>query len=91
VVLEPDGDAGSVVAIPPGAPCYACARSTTSARRAGEAGGAVLACLAAVELVLAIAIPAEAAGRRIEVVRGLMVSRPTARLAGCACAGGARP
>ncbi len=85
VVLEVDGEGGSVVSVPPGAPCYACARSTTSAARAGQAGGAVAACLAAVELVLAIAAPAEAAGRRIDVVRGLPMSRPTARLAGCSC------
>lgn len=91
VVLETDGDAGSVVTVPPGGPCYACARSTSSARRALEAGGAVLACLAAVELVLAIAMPGEAGGRRIEVVRGLPMARPTARLAGCACTPGATP
>ncbi len=91
VVLELDGDAGSVVAIPPGAPCYACARSTTSAGRAGQAGGAVLACLAATELLLAIAAPSQVAGHRIDVVRGLVTSRPTVRLAGCACGGGDRP
>lgn len=91
VVLEPDGDAGSVVTIPPGAPCYACARSTMSAARASQAGGgAVLGCLAAAELVLAMAAPAEVAGRRIDVVRGLLASRPTVRLAGCACGAGDR-
>jgi adenylyltransferase/sulfurtransferase len=91
VVLEPDGDGGCVVTVPPGAPCYSCARSTSSARRATEAGGAALGCLAALELVLAIAMPDDAAGRRIEVVRGLPASRPTVRLAGCSCAGGASP
>lgn len=92
VVLEPDGEAGSVVAIPPGAPCYACARSTMSAGRATQAGsGAVLGCLAAAELVLAMAAPAEVVGRRIEVVRGLLASRPTVRLAGCVCGGGDGP
>jgi len=90
VVLEVDGGGGSVVAVPPGAPCYACARSTSSAGRPIEAGGAVLGCLAAVELVLAVATPAAAAGRRIDVVRGLPASRPTVRLAGCACAGDER-
>lgn len=91
VVLELDGDAGSVVGIPPGAPCYSCARSTSSAGRAGQAGGAVLACLAAAELLLAMAAPGQAVGRRIEVLRGLVTSRPTVRLAGCACGGGDRP
>lgn len=88
VVLEVDGDGGSVVSVPPGAPCYACARSTFSAGRPAEAGSAVAACLAAVELLLAIATPADAAGRRIDLVRGLPASRPTSRLAGCACAQG---
>lgn len=91
VVLELDGEAGSVVSIPAGAPCYACARSTGSAHRAAEPGAAVLSCLAAAELVLAIALPAEATGRRIDLVRGLLTARQTVRLAGCACAGRARP
>jgi adenylyltransferase/sulfurtransferase len=91
VVLEVDRDGGSVVAVPPGAPCYACARSPASAGGPVEAGGAAAACLAAVELVLAIAAPGDAVGRRIEVVRGLPASKPTVRLAGCACAQGGRP
>lgn len=91
VILEVDGEGGSVVAVPPGAPCYACARSTTSAGRPAEAGSAVVACLAAAELMLAVALPAGAAGRRIDLVRGLPASRPTVRLAGCACARGGGP
>jgi adenylyltransferase/sulfurtransferase len=91
VVLEVDGDGGAVVTVPPGAPCYACARSTTSGGRPAEAGAAVVACLAAAELVLAVASPENAAGRRIELLRGLPASRPTVRLAGCACARGTSP
>jgi molybdopterin/thiamine biosynthesis adenylyltransferase len=91
VVLEIDGEAGSLVTIPPGAPCYACARPTATAWRPAEAGAAAIACLAVIELLLAIAFPGEAAGRRIDLVRGLPISRPTVRLAGCACGSGPRP
>jgi adenylyltransferase/sulfurtransferase len=85
VVVEADGEGGVVVAVPPGAPCYACARSSGTGRPA-EAGTAALAALAAQELVLLVANPAAHAGRRIELVRGVTTTRPTARLPGCACA-----
>jgi adenylyltransferase/sulfurtransferase len=85
VVLEPDGDGGAVVSIPPGAPCYACARSTGGAGRPAGAGVAALAALAAVELVQLIAAPGNIPGRRLDLVRGVATLRPTVRLAGCAC------
>lgn len=87
VVLEPDGDGGAVISVPPGAPCYSCARSTAGAGRPPEPGIAALAALGAAELIHLMAQPADATGRRVELVRGVATARPTARLAGCACAG----
>ncbi len=88
VVLEPDADGGAVVSIPPGAPCYACARST-SAGRPALPGVAALSALAAQELVQLITAPRSVAGRRLDLVRGVLTNRATARLAGCVCGGGA--
>lgn len=89
-VVEADADGGSVVSVPPGAPCYACARSTTaSAGRPPFAASAALSALAAAELVHMIAVPESIPGRRIELLRGVATVRPSARLAGCACADGA--
>ncbi len=85
VVLEADADGGAVVSVPPGAPCYACARSTTSAGRPPLPGAAAVAALGASELVQMIAIPDAISGRRLEIVRGVLNTRPTTRLAGCAC------
>ncbi|HYG66684.1 MAG TPA: ThiF family adenylyltransferase, partial [Anaeromyxobacteraceae bacterium] len=84
VVLDPDGEGGNVVTIPPGAPCYACARSTSGAGRPPLPGAAALGALAAAELIELVASPGRVPGRRIELVRGVASSRPTARLAGCA-------
>jgi adenylyltransferase/sulfurtransferase len=89
VVVEPDGDGGAVVSIPPGAPCYACARSTGGAGRPPAPGIAALASLAATELVQLVAAPGSIPGRRLDLVRGVATLRPTARLAGCACGAGA--
>jgi molybdopterin/thiamine biosynthesis adenylyltransferase len=85
VVLEPDAEGGSVVTIPPRAPCYACARSTGGAERPPVAAAAALAALAAAELVQLIASPGAIPGRRIDLVRGVANAQPTSRLAGCAC------
>jgi adenylyltransferase/sulfurtransferase len=90
VVVEPDADGGAVVSIPPGAPCYACARSTAAAGRPPLPGAAALAALAASELVHLIALPGAIPGRRLDLVRGVVTSRPTSRLAGCACGASAR-
>ena len=89
VVLEPDAEGGSVVSVPPGAPCFACARATSGAGRPPLPGGAALAALAAQELVQLVALPGTAPGRRLELLRGVANARPTVRLAGCACAGSA--
>jgi molybdopterin-synthase adenylyltransferase len=85
VVLEPDAEGGSVVTVPPRAPCYACSRSTAGAERPPVAASAALAALAAAELVQLIASPGAIPGRRIDLVRGVASSQPTSRLAGCAC------
>lgn len=87
VVVEPDGDGGAIVTIPPGAPCYACARSISGAGRPPEPAAVALSALAAFELLQLVAVPGSLPGRRIELVRGVPTVRPTARLAGCACAG----
>jgi adenylyltransferase/sulfurtransferase len=89
VVLEADGDGGAVVTVPPGGPCYNCARSTGAGRPALP-GAAALSALAATELVLLIAAPQTVTGRRFDLVRGVASVRPTVRLPGCAC-GGAAP
>jgi adenylyltransferase/sulfurtransferase len=85
VVLEADADGGALVTVPPGAPCYACARST-GAGRPPVPGAAALSALAATELLLLVASPGTVPGRRFDLVRGVATSRPTARLAGCVCA-----
>lgn len=87
VVVDADGEGGSVVTVPPGAPCYSCARSTSGAGRPPLPGGAALAALAATELLLLVSDPERApAGRRLELVRGMATARQTTRLAGCVCA-----
>lgn len=85
VILELDGEGGSVITVPPRAPCYACARSTSSAGRPPAPGAAALAALAAAELVQLIASPGALPGRRLDLVRGVVNTHATTRLAGCAC------
>jgi adenylyltransferase/sulfurtransferase len=85
VVLEADGEGGSLVSVPPGAPCYACGRSSTGLGRPPTAAAAGLSAAAAMELLLLMADPAAAGGRRLEVIRGVTLCRPTARLPGCVC------
>jgi molybdopterin-synthase adenylyltransferase len=86
-VVEPDGDGGAIVSVPPGAPCYACARSASGTGRPPSAGISALASLAALELVQMIATPEVVPGRRIDLVRGVASARTTLRLAGCVCSG----
>lgn len=92
-VVEPDADGGSVVTVPPGAPCYSCGRSVTSSGRPPQPGAGALSALAAQELLQLLATPGVLAGRRIDLVRGVTTTRPTTRLPGCVCgadaAGGA--
>jgi adenylyltransferase/sulfurtransferase len=85
VVVEPDADGGAVVSIPPGAPCFACGRSVSGVGRPPFAGISGLAALAAGELLFLLARPQHAAGRRIDLVRGVPTVRPTVRVPGCAC------
>jgi adenylyltransferase/sulfurtransferase len=87
VVAEADGDGGAIISVPPGAPCYACARSTAGAGRPPQPGIAALAALAAQELLLMIAFPGTVPGRRLDLVRGVTTLRTTTRLPGCVCAG----
>jgi adenylyltransferase/sulfurtransferase len=85
VVLDADGEGGSVVTVPPGASCYACAHATAGPGRPPLAGAAAASALAAAELVLLLAFPGAIAGRRIDLVRGVATIRATTRLPGCAC------
>lgn len=86
VVADPDGEGGSVVVIPAGRPCYACNRSPEAAGRPPAAASAAIGALAALELLQLVADP-PGAGRRIDLVRGVALARPTASLPGCACGG----
>jgi molybdopterin/thiamine biosynthesis adenylyltransferase len=85
VVAESDGDGGTVVTVPSGAPCYSCARSIGSAGRPPSAAGAALSALAAEELILLLADPGTPRARRTDLTRGVPSTRATARLAGCVC------
>lgn len=85
VVVEPDAEGGAVVAIPPGQPCFTCGRSVSGIGRPAQAGIAALAGFAATELLLMLAAPPQAVGRRIDLVRGVPHVRPTIRVSGCAC------
>jgi adenylyltransferase/sulfurtransferase len=89
VVVEIDGEAGQVVTIPPGAPCFACARFSAAGERPPVAGSLVLASLAAQELLRLLVEPAVLEGRRLDLVRGVPTVRATQRLPGCACGAGA--
>jgi len=92
VVVEADGEGGAVVTVPPGAPCFACARSAAGAGRPPEPAVAALSALAAQELLLLVATPGTVReGRRIDLVRGVTTTRPTARLPGCSCGEGQPP
>ena len=91
VVLELDGEAGQVISIPPGAPCFACARFSAAGGRPPVAGALALASLAAQELLRLVVEPETKEGRRIDMVRGVPSVRQTQRLPGCVCAGEAPP
>jgi len=91
VVLELDGEAGQVISIPPGAPCFACSRFSASGGRPPVAGALALASLAAQELLRLVVEPEVKEGRRIDMVRGVPSVRQTQRLPGCVCAGETPP
>lgn len=86
VAAVAEGDGGFVIAVPLGAPCFACA----SRRRTGlypEPGAhAPLGLLAALELLLLLArVPGGEAGRRLDLAAGAPTARPTERRTGCGC------
>lgn len=85
VVLELDGEAGQVVSVPPGAPCFACGRFSAAGGRPPVPGALALASLAAQELLRLLVEPDAKEGRRIDVVRGVPTLRATQRLPGCVC------
>ncbi len=85
VVLELDGEAGQLVSVPPGAPCFACGRFTAAGGRPPVPGALALASLAAQELLRLLVEPEVKEGRRFDVVRGVPSVRPTQRLPGCVC------
>lgn len=88
VVAVVDGDGGTVVTVPPGAPCYGCGRPVGTTTRPPTAAAAGVAALAAEELVLLLADPSLLGGRRIDLVRGVPSVRATTRLVGCSCGTG---
>jgi adenylyltransferase/sulfurtransferase len=86
VVADGDGEGGVVIAIPPGAPCYACAFQIGTGVPAPPATAAAVGALAAAELLLLVGgVVQPPQGRRIELVRGHPSVRATTRQAGCAC------
>jgi adenylyltransferase/sulfurtransferase len=90
VVAEADGEGGAVTVIPAGSPCYNCAFRVGHDAIPTPSATAAVAALAALELVLLVAeVSQEPRGRRIDLVRGQPMARPTARLPGCVCGGGA--
>jgi adenylyltransferase/sulfurtransferase len=89
VVLELDGEAGQLVSVPPGAPCFACGRFSAAGGRPPEAGALALSSMAAQELLRLLVEPEAGEGRRIDLVRGVPTLQPTVRLPGCACGAGA--
>jgi molybdopterin-synthase adenylyltransferase len=88
VVLELDGEAGQVVSVPSGAPCFACGRFSAAGGRPPVPGALALASLAAQELLRLLVEPEVREGRRIDLVRGVPSVRPTQRLPGCVCGRG---
>lgn len=90
VVAEADGEGGAVTVIPAGSPCYKCAFRTGHGAIPTPAATAAVGALAALELVLLVAdVSQEPRGRRIDLVRGQPMARPTVRLPGCTCGAGA--
>jgi molybdopterin converting factor small subunit len=88
VVLELDGEAGQLVSVPPGAPCFACGRFSAAGGRPPLAGALGLASLAAQELLRLLVEPEEKEGRRFDLVRGVTTVQATQRLPGCVCGPG---
>lgn len=89
VVATAGGDGGEVIAVPPGAPCFACAARTGSGAPVRPGVAAAVGALGAVELLLILSGASQGpGGRRIELVSGRPCSSATARVPGCACGQG---
>jgi hypothetical protein len=82
-----DGEGGTVVTIPSGAPCLRCAVEPGALLPVQAAAAAAVGTLAAAELLLVVTrvLPGQGAGRRIDLVGGWPITRPTARRPGCEC------
>ena len=91
VVALGNGDGGTVVTIPSGAPCLRCAFQPGARLPPRPGAAAALGSLAAVELLLLVArlFPGDGTGsgtgRRIDLVEGWPSVRPTLRTPGCDC------
>ena len=86
VVALADGDGGEVVAVPSGAPCYACASRPGSGALPWPGVAPALGALGALEVLLILAGLAQGQpGRRIDLVLGQPQVRATTRVPGCPC------
>lgn len=86
VVALADGDGGEVVAVPSGAPCYACASRPGSGAPPWPGVAAALGALGALEVLLILAgLVQGQPGRRIDLVLGQPQARATTRVPGCPC------
>ena len=87
VVALGNGDGGTVVTIPSGAPCFRCAFQPGVRLPPRPGAAAALGSLAAVELLLVVArlFPGSGTGRRIDLAEGWPSVRPTVRTPGCDC------
>ena len=88
VVMELDGEAGQLVTVPRGAPCFACSRFSAAGERPPVPASLALASLAAQELLRLLVEPEVKEGRRFDLVRGVPTVRVTQRLPGCVCGAG---
>ncbi len=89
VVALLEGDGGQVVTVPRGAPCFACGSRPGTGVPPRPGAAAAVGALAAMELILLLAGAAyDVSGRRIDLVVGHTVSRPTTRVPGCPCTEG---
>ena len=86
VVALADGDGGELVAVPAGAPCYACASRPGSGAQPRPGVAGALGALGALEILLILAgLGQGPPGRRIDLVLGQPQARATTRVPGCPC------
>lgn len=87
VVATAEGDGGSVVVVPVGAPCHACAFRLGLGVAPTPAAAAAVGALAAAELIMLIAGTGQPPqSRRIELMGGILQVAATVRRPHCACA-----